>query len=454
MGAYLSGAGPLIPTTAYVPILTGQYRIPALYTEVKGIFTNTVPVDAYRGAGRPEAMYLIERLVNKAAAALGVAPEELRRRNFVPAEAMPYTTPTGLVYDSGDFAAILDGAKKKADWDGFPARREAAKSRGRLAGIGMACYVEMTGGAPTEDAEIVFNADNTVSVAVGTMSNGQGHETAFAQLLAERLGVDFDKIEVVMGDTDRVKTGGGTGGSRSLHAEGGAIVVTTDKIIEKGKAVAANVLEAAVADIEFHEGRFGVAGTDIGIDILELASAARDPGKLPEGMEPGLDATGRYEMEGKTYPNGCHICEVEVDPETGVTEVVRYTVVDDLGNVVNPLLVAGQVHGGVAQGLGQALMEETVYDDNGQLLSGSYMDYCMPRADDIPGIDFEMLPTLCTTNPLGTKGCGEAGAIGAPAAAINAIENALAGLGIGAGDIAMPATPHRLWVAIRKARAA
>ncbi len=455
MGAYLSGAAPLIPTSAYVPILTGQYRIPALYAEVKGIFTNTVPVDAYRGAGRPEAMYLVERLVNRAAETLGIAPEELRRRNFVPADAMPYTTPTGLVYDSGDFAAILDGAMDRADWSGFPARREAARSRGRLAGIGMACYVEMTGGAPTEDAEIVFNDDGSVSVMVGTMSNGQGHETAFAQLVAERLGVDFEKIEVVMGDTDRIKTGGGTGGSRSLHAEGGAIVVTADMIIDKGKAIAANVLEAAVTDIEFHEGRFGVAGTDIGIDILDLARAARDPGNLPEGMEAGLDTTGRYATEGnKTYPNGCHICEVEVDPETGVTQVVRYTVVDDLGNVVNPLLVAGQVHGGIAQGLGQALMEQTVYDGNGQLLSGSYMDYCMPRADDIPAIDFTMIPTPCTTNPLGTKGCGEAGAIGAPAAAINAIENALAGLGVRTGDIAMPATPQRLWAAIRRARAA
>jgi carbon-monoxide dehydrogenase large subunit len=290
-------------------------------------------------------------------------------------------------------------------------------------------------------------------VLVGTLSTGQGHETSFAQLVAERLGLDFEKVDIIQGDSDRIHTGGGTGGSRSLHAEGGAIVVTTDKIIEKGKNIAANVLEAAVADIEFHEGRFAVAGTDLGISILDVARAARDPANLSEGMEPGLDASGTYEVSARTFPNGCHICEVEVDPDTGEADVTRYTVVDDMGNVVNPMLVAGQVHGGIAQGLGQALMEETVYDETGQLLSGSFMDYRMPRADDLPAIAFDMEPTPCTTNLLGTKGCGEAGAIGAPTAVISAIENALAPLGVKVGDIAMPATPLHVWQVIQQARA-
>jgi carbon-monoxide dehydrogenase large subunit len=454
LGAYLSNAGPLIPTMAYVPIITQQYAIPAIHTRVRGVFTHTVPVDAYRGAGRPEATYLMERLVEAAATQLGMDSGELRSRNFVRPEQMPYTTPTGLVYDSGDFAGIMAAAKQKADWDGFEARKADALKRGKRAGIGMACYVEMTGGAPDEAANIVFNEDDTVSVFVGTLSTGQGHETAFAQLVAARLGVDFDRVLVRQGDSDTLSMGGGTGGSRSLHLEGGAIVVTTDEIIEKGKQLAAHVLETSDVDVEFADGRFAVAGTDLGIDIMELARVARDPARIPDGMDAGLDTEGRYTKDAQTFPNGCHICEVEVDEETGVTDIVRYTVVDDFGNVVNPMLVEGQVHGGVSQGLGQSMFEHTVFDADGQLLSGSFMDYCMPRADDIPAIDFTMRNTPCETNLLGSKGCGEAGAICAPAASIAAVENALAPLGIRTGDIQMPATPLRVWQAIQRARAA
>ncbi len=454
LGAYLSNAGPLIPTMAYVPIITGQYDIPNIYTRVRGVFTHTVPVDAYRGAGRPEATYVMERLVEKAAEQLGLAADDLRARNFVRPEQLPYKTPTGLVYDSGDFNGIMTTAKDRAGWDGFEQRRRDALARGKRAGIGMACYVEMTGGAPDEAANIVFNEDDTVDVFVGTLSTGQGHETAFAQLVAERLGVPYERIFIRQGDSSQITMGGGTGGSRSLHHQGGAIVVTADEIIEKGKQLAAHTLETSAVDITFEQGRFAVAGTDLGIDILELARVARDPAKLPDGMDPGLDTQATYTRTAQTFPNGCHVCEVEVDEHTGVVEVVRYTVVDDFGNVVNPMLVAGQVHGGIGQGLGQSLFEHTVFDDDGQLLSGSFMDYCLPRADDIPHIDFEMRNTPCQTNPLGTKGCGEAGCICAPAASITAIEDALKPLGVKAGDIQMPATPLRVWQAIQSAASA
>jgi len=449
LGAYLSPAGPLIPTYAHVRALPGPYRFRAVYCEVTGVLTNTVPVDAYRGAGRPEATYLVERLVEAAAKALGLAPDEIRRRNFVAPDEMPYRTASGLVYDSGEFAEILERAKRRADWEGFDKRRAAALERGRRAGIGIGFYVEVTGGAPDEAAQIVFNDDDTIDVFVGTLSTGQGHETAFAQIVAERLGVSLDAVRIRQGDSDAIGSGGGTGGSRSLHAEGGAILDGVAKVIDKGRRVAANVLEAAVEDVEFADGRFAVAGTDVAIDILALARAARDPRHLPAGEEPGLDAAGAFSADVNTFPNGCHVCEVEVDEETGAVAVTRYTVVDDFGAVVNPMLVMGQVHGGVAQGLGQALLERTVYDRDGQLLSGSWVDYCMPRADDVPAIDFAMHGVPSPTNPLGIKGCGEAGAIGAPPAVVNALLDALAPVGV--TDIDMPATPERVWRAIRAA---
>ena len=442
MGAYQSGFGPFIPMIG-TRVLGGVYAFPAIYTEVTGVLTNTVPVDAYRGAGRPEAIYVTERAIDHAAAALGISGIELRRRNYVRPEALPYTTALAQVLDSGAFEDTLDKALQAADVEGFAARRARSEAQGRLRGLGAVSYMEVTAGSPEEHAEIRFPERGGVDVLVGTQSNGQGHETAFAQIVAERLGVDFHDISVVMGDSESIRSGGGTGGSRSLIAQGGAITDAAEKIIEKGRQVAAQVLEAAAADIEFRaaEGAFEIVGTDRRIAILDLAGAAREPGNLPDGLEPGLDGSGDWAGTISTYPNGAHVVEVEIDRETCVPSVVRYVIVDDFGNMVNPLLVAGQVHGGVAQGLGQALWEHCVYDDeSGQLLSGSFMDYAMPRADNLPAIDLSFNPQPCRTNGLGTKGCGEAGAVGAPGAVIQAICDAL-----GITHIDMPATPQRIF---------
>jgi carbon-monoxide dehydrogenase large subunit len=452
LGAYASNFGPSAPTEFSAPMITGAYHIAAVSVAVNGVYTNTVPVDVYRGVGRAEASYTIERLVDAAARELAMDPSDLRRLNFVPLSAMPYTSATGFSFETADFASNMDDAKAAADWDGFNARRGASRDHGRLRGIGMSIYVETCGGEDAEEAAIIFGADGAIEVHVGTQASGQGHETAFLQIVEERLGVEFGQIRLVQGDTDVIPRGVGTVGSRSLAVCGSAIAVTADKVIEKARAIAAHVLEAAEADLEFADGVFTVAGTDRTVTLMDVAVQSRDPAvAAAAGTEPGLDQRVHHTVAETTFPNGCHICEVEIDRDTGVVEIAHYTVVDDFGVVVNPLIVEGQVHGGIAQGLGQAMFEHTVYDDvSGQLLSASFMDYCMPRAGDLPAIDLSRNETPCTTNALGAKGCGEAGAIGAPPAAINAIIDAMAETGIDAFD--MPATPQRVWQALQSAK--
>lgn len=448
MGAYLSTYAPLIPTAAGTKVLASVYGFQAAYANVIGVFTNTSPVDAYRGAGRPESNYLVERLIDTAAYDTGIDRIELRRRNMVAPAAMPYTSAMNQVYDSGDFQRVLDAALDKVDWAGFGRRRAESERRGRRRGIGMAYYLEATGGADSERAEIRFTEDGFVDVYVGTQSTGQGHETAYVQLIGDRLGIDGDKVRIKQGDTDAIPTGGGTGGARSLYSEGQAILVTAASVIEKGKLAASEALEAAVADIVFEDGRFSIAGTDRGMDILELAAHQRTRGGSTQ-----LDAAEVAAISVHTFPNGCHMAEVEIDGDTGSLTVMRYIVCDDVGRAVNPMIVRGQVHGGVAQGVGQAMMEHTVYDQSsGQLLSGSLMDYQLPRASDLPDIEVDLIEVPCTSNPLGVKGAGEAGAVGSPPAMINAIVDALRSAG--ASTIDMPATPERVWKALHQAQAA
>ena len=451
LGAYLSTFAPFIPTFAHLKVSPGVYDVGALHLRVRGVFTNTTPVDAYRGAGRPEAIYLIERLIDRAARELGLDAAEIRRRNFVPAKAMPFRTVAGETYDSGAFETVMDTALANADRKSFANRRRESEARGLRRGLGICCYIESTMGDAEERAAIRFEDDDTVRVLVGTQSTGQGHETAFAQVLHERLGVPFEAIRIVQGDTDLLETGGGTGGSRSLTAEGWAIRDAADKVVERGTHYAAQLLEAAVADISFADGAFRIVGTDRAVPIMELARAARELTNPPAGFDGGLDAEATAEIGAYNYPNGCHVAEVEVEPETGAVAIARYTVVDDFGRIVNPLLVAGQVHGGVAQGIGQALYEHAVYDSGGQLVTGSLMDYCVPRADQLPAfaVAFHELPTA--TNPFGAKGCGEAGSLAAPPAVINAVIDALWEAGVRAID--MPATPERIWRALSRARA-
>lgn len=446
MGAYLSNYAPFIPTMAGTGVLASVYGFEAVYANVIGVFTHTVPVDAYRGAGRPESNYLVERLIDAAARELKIDRAELRRRNMVGPEAMPYTTPMGKIYDSGDFRVVLDAALKTTDWAGFEARRAEAAKRGRRRGIGLAYYLEATGGSPSERAEIRFAEDGYVDVYVGTQSTGQGHETAYVQLTVDRLGVPGELVRVKQGDTDTIPEGGGTGGARSLYSEGQAIFATAATVIEKGRRAAADALEAAPADIVFEAGRFSIVGTDRGIDILELAATVR--ARVAGGEDVAtLDAAEVAQIKAHTFPNGCHIAEVEVDPETGMVAVVRYSVTDDVGRAVNPLIVRGQVHGGVAQGYGQAVLERTAFDpESGQLLSGSFMDYALPRAADLPDIEVDLIEVPCGTNPLGVKGAGEAGAVGSPPAVMNAIVDALSVLGV--AHIDMPATPERVWKAV------
>ncbi|WP_160122671.1 xanthine dehydrogenase family protein molybdopterin-binding subunit [Rhodovarius lipocyclicus] len=442
MGAYLSTFAPFIPTGAGTKVLASIYDFQAIYANVIGVLTNTVPVDAYRGAGRPESNYLVERLIDTAAHELGIDRIDLRRRNIVPPAAMPYTTAIGQTYDSGDFAFVLDAALAKSDWAGFPARQAASAAQGRKRGIGLAYYLEATGGAPTERAEVRFTPDGFAEVWVGTQSTGQGHETAYAMLTSHELGIPIEKIRIRQGDTDEVPTGGGTGGARSLYSEGTAILATTASVVEKGKQAASEVLEAAIADIEFERGSFTVAGTDKGIQILELARTQRE--RAARG-EPAtlLDAAEVADIPAHTFPNGCHVAEVELDPETGLVTIPRYVVVDDVGHALNPLIVRGQVHGGVAQGIGQAVLERTAYDpESGQLLSASFMDYALPRASDLPDIAVELMEIPCTTNPMGVKGAGEAGAVGSPPAMVNALVHALGGMAVD-----MPATPEIIWKA-------
>jgi aerobic carbon-monoxide dehydrogenase large subunit len=432
LGAYLSQFGPFIPTDAGAKMYNGVYALDAVHVTARLAYTNTVPVDAYRGAGRPEAAYAVERAVDAAAREHGLAPAEIRRRSFVRPEAMPYRTAMGTTYDSGEFERLMDEALERAEAATFPERRRAARAAGKLRGLGIAYYVEQCSGGPDESARVEVLPEGRVRVYIGTQSNGQGHATAYAQLLCDALGLEPAQVETVQGDTDLVATGRGTGGSRSVPVGGAAVRKAAEDAVEKGRRLAADMLEAAEADVEFADGRFRIVGTDRALDLFEVAAGAG-----------AFDGAGSFQPPIHTFPNGCHVCEVEIDAATGVPEIARYAIVDDFGTVLNPLLVAGQVHGGVAQGIGQALLEEAVYDEAGQLLSGSLLDYAMPRALTMPDIDFAYVEVPCRTNPLGMKGAGEAGAIGAPPAVINAVVDALAELGVRHVD--MPATAERLW---------
>jgi carbon-monoxide dehydrogenase large subunit len=448
LGAYLSNFGPYIPTDAGTAMLAGVYTTPAIHITVKGVFTNTNPVDAYRGAGRPEAAYLLERLVDAAARELKMHPGELRRRNFIPPEAMPYSTSLGLVYDTGEFARNMDDALALSEWDSFEQRRKEARAKGKLRGIGMSTYIEACSGGGPEQATIQMDGAGKVTVLIGSQSNGQGHETAYTQIVSARLGVPVEDIEIVQGDSARISFGSGTGGSRSIPVGGAALSDTAERVIEKARAKAAEMLEAAAVDIEFDDGTFTIAGTDRKVTIQDVAKA-----NAPAGGGFAFDEERQWTPPASTFPNGCHICELEIDEDTGGIEFVRYTVVDDFGKVLNPMMLAGQVHGGVGQGIGQAIHEECVYDpDTGQLLTGSFMDYGLPRATDLPFVQFKLNEVPSTTNALGMKGAGEAGAIGAPPAVINAVVDALSVFGVRHVD--MPATPEKIWRLINAERPA
>ena len=464
MGGYLSTFGPNIPTNLYGPLLAGVYTTPAIYCEVKCVFTNTVPVDAYRGAGRPEATFVLERLVDVAADDLGIDPEQLRRRNMIPLSAYPYQTPVMMEYDSGDPIGCLDRALVTADWKGFAARKAEAGTRGKLRGIGLCTYVEACGLAPSriatrlgvrgglfESAAVRVHPTGAVTVLIGSHNHGQGHETTFAQVVSEQLGVPADQVEIVFGDTDKVQFGLGTYGSRSIAVGGSALFRAGEKVIAKGKKIAAHMLEASDKDITFERGNFTVSGTDRTKTFADVALSAYYPVDFPlETLEPGLEEQCFYDPVNFTFPCGAHIAEVEIDPDTGVVELKSYVSVDDVGTVINPMIVDGQIVGGIVQGIGQALFEDCIYDhDSGQLMSGSFMDYCMPRADNFPNIQVATHVTRCTHNPLGVKGCGELGTIGSPATVINAVVDALSHLGVNHVD--MPATPARVWHIISNA---
>lgn len=453
MGGFLSNAGPHSPTNN-LGGLSGVYTTPHVHAEARGVYTHTSPTATYRGAGRPEASYAIERTIDLAAHELGIDPVELRRRNMIPPSALPYDTGFVFTYDSGEFEACLDRAIAAADRDGFEARRAEAAERGKLRGMGVASVIEIAGGPlpiPNEEsASVRFDTDGGVSVLMGTHSHGQGHETAFAQIASEKLGVPFDSIRVQYGDTDLVHHGKGTFGSRSISVGGAALLRASEKIIDRARKIAAHLLEAADEDITFEDGMFTVQGTDREITLIDVARASYQAAKMPRELEIGLSESAIILPPGPTYPNGCHVAEVEIDPETGTTELIRYTVVDDVGVALNPMMVKGQVHGGVVQGAGQALLEEIVYDpDSGQLLTGSFMDYAMPRADNFPSFDVIEHNVPSKNNPMGLKGAGEAGTVGALPSVMNAVCDALRPLGI--THIDMPATPERVWQAIQNA---
>ncbi len=464
LGAYLSTFGSSVPTYLYATLLSGPYDFPAIYAEVRGVFTHTVPIDAYRGAGRPEAAYLLERLVDKAARQLGIDRIELRRKNLIRTDQFPYQTQVALQYDIGDYQATLDLALKANDYANYDKRKAASAANGKLRGFGISTYIEACGIAPSavagalgaraglyEAATVRVNPTGSVTVFTGTHSHGQGHETTFAQLVAEKLGVSIDNIDVVHGDTDRISFGMGTYGSRSAAVGGSALMKALDKVIDKGRKIAAHLLEASASDIEFKDGNYRVIGTDRVKAFGEVAFTAYVPHNYPhETLEPGLEEQAYYDPKNFTYPGGTHLVEVEIDPETGVAEVVDVTISDDVGTIINPMIVDGQAHGGLAQGIGQALYEEVRYDAGGQLTNGSYMDYCMPRAADLPSFKVGNHVTACTHNPIGVKGVGECGAIGVPPAVINAVIDALTPLGV--TDISMPATPEKIWRAIQAAK--
>ena len=457
-GAYMSLFSSSVPTYLYATLLSGQYNIPAIHANVRAVYTNTSPVDAYRGAGRPEATYLLERTMETAARELGVSPAELRRKNFI--QTFPHQTPVIMCYDAGDYATSLDAAMKAADYAGFAKRKAAAAKRGKLRGIGMSCYIEACGIAPSaavgslgagvglwESAEVRVNAVGTIEVLTGSHSHGQGHETTFAQVVADRFGVPIDSVSIVHGDTDKVQMGMGTYGSRSGAVGLSAVAKALDRVEAKAKRIAAHLMEADEGDIVIENGALKVTGTDKNVPWFQMALAAYTGHNLPSGMEPGLKETAFYDPTNFTFPAGCYICEVEIDPETGLTEIIQFVAADDFGNVINPNIVEGQVHGGLAQGIGQALLESAHYDpESGQLLTASYMDYTMPRASDLPSFQVSTSNTPCPGNPLGIKGCGEAGAIGSPPAVINAITDA-----IGSNELTMPATPLKVWAALKAA---
>ncbi len=462
MGAYLSTFAPSVPTWLHGTLMAGNYKTPLIYVNVKAVFTNTVPVDAYRGAGRPEATYQLERVVDKAARELGVDPIALRRQNFI--TEFPYATPVAVEYDTGDYVATMDKLEEIGDFGGFEARRAESAKNGKLRGLGVNCYIEACGIAPSnlvgqlgaraglfESATVRVNATGGLVVMTGSHSHGQGHETSFAQVVAEMIGIDESMIEIVHGDTANTPMGMGTYGSRSIAVGGSAMVRATEKIINKAKKIASHLLEASESDIELKDGAFSVAGTDKSVAWGDVTLAAYVPHNYPlEDIEPGLEETAFYDPSNFTYPSGAYSCEVEVDPETGKVSIERFCAADDFGNIINPMIVTGQVHGGLAQGIGQALLENCVYDDNGQLLSASYMDYAMPRADDLPFYDVDhSCQTPCTHNPLGVKGCGEAGAIGSPPAVVNAVVDALQRGGKDVTHIDMPLTPSRVWAAMQ-----
>jgi aerobic carbon-monoxide dehydrogenase large subunit len=449
LGAFFTQVAPLFCTLNIAKNVVSVYRTPLVEVSIRCVFTNTTPVGPYRGAGRPEGNYFMERLIDAAAAETGIDPIDLRRRNHIRPDEMPYAAPSEMTYDSGDFSVVLDRAVAAADWDGFATRRRESARRGKLRGRGIGQYLEVTAPPQNEMGGIRFEPDGTVTILTGTLDYGQGHATPFAQVLSTRLGIPFDRIRLVQGDSDRLIAGGGTGGSKSLMASGAAIVEASDRVIERGRQIAAHVLEAGPADIEFAKGRFTIAGTDRSIGLLELAERLRTGLVLPPDVPESLDVDHVHKASPSAFPNGCHIAEVEVDPETGTVAVVKYTAVNDFGTVVNPMLVEGQLHGGVVQGIGQAVMEQTVYDDAGQPVTGSYMDYRLPRADDAPPFYIENHPVPATTNPLGVKGCGEAGCAGSLSSVMNAIVDALRPRGV--AHINMPATPQRVWRALHDA---
>ena len=449
LGGYMTGVGPNMSTNNAVKNVVSVYKTPVIEINTICAFTNTTPVGPYRGAGRPEANYYMERLIDTAARELNIDRIELRRRNQIEPSQIPYSAPSGQSYDSGDFPAVMSAGLKQADHDGFLARKTMSRAQGLLRGLGVATYLEVTAPVETEMGGIHFDPDGGVTIVTGTLDYGQGHAAPFAQILHNQLGIPFEKIRLLQGDSDKLITGGGTGGSKSIMASGGAILEAGDRVIEKARSAASHVLEAAVDDIEFSNGALTVVGTDRAIGLLELNATIREAPTLPDNVPENLSVELKHGGVPSAFPNGCHVCEVEIDPETGAVQIQRYSMVNDFGTLINPLLVEGQSHGGVVQGIGQALMEHMVYDEDGQPLSGSFMDYALPRAGDVPQFEYGSHPVPATTNVLGAKGCGEAGCAGALPAVMNAIVDALSDVGITHVD--MPATPETIWRAVREA---